>query len=48
MRRPALVMHAEQKDDAEDNRGEKDLSYVVVEDLLIGVRGVAEVGFILQ
>ena len=38
-------MHAEQEDDAEDNCGKQDLSHVVVEDLLIRVRGVAEAGF---
>jgi len=39
---PLLVMHAEQEDDAEDDGGEKDLSDMVVEDLLIRVRGVAD------
>jgi hypothetical protein len=37
-------MHPEQEDDAEDNCGEEDFSHVVVEDLLIRVRGVAEAG----
>jgi hypothetical protein len=38
-------MHAEQEDDAKDDCGEEDLSNVVIEDLLIRVRGVAEAGF---
>jgi hypothetical protein len=42
---PQLVVHTEQEDDAEDDCCKQDLSHVVVEDLLIRVRGVAEAGF---
>jgi hypothetical protein len=39
-------MHAEQENDTEDDGGEEDLPHVIVEDLLIRVRGIAEAGFI--
>jgi len=42
---PALVMQAEQEDQAKDDGCENDLSDAVVEDPLVRVRGVAEVGF---
>ena len=47
-RTQALVMKPEQDDHAEDDRGEQDLPNVVVEDLLIRVRGVAEVNLLLR
>ena len=37
-------MHAEQENDSEDDGGKEDLSHMVVEDLLIRVRGIAEAG----
>jgi hypothetical protein len=40
-------MQAKKEDDAEDDGGEKNLSDVIVEDLLVGVRGIVEVGFFL-
>jgi hypothetical protein len=42
-----LVVEAEEKDDAEDDRSQKDLTDVIVQDLLIGVGGVAEGGLVL-
>jgi hypothetical protein len=32
-----LVMKAKQKDDADDDRREEDLTYVIVENFLIGI-----------
>jgi hypothetical protein len=42
-----LVMQTEQKDDAKDDGREEDLSDMVVEDLLVGLGGVAELVFFL-
>jgi hypothetical protein len=42
-----LAVKAEQEDCADDDGGKKDLADMVVEYLLIGVGGVAEVGFFL-
>jgi hypothetical protein len=39
-----LVMKANENDDPEDYRGEENLNYVIVEDPLIGVGGIAEAG----
>ena len=41
-------MEAEQEDDTEDDRGKENLSDAVVENLLVGVRGVTEAGFLLS
>jgi hypothetical protein len=41
---PRLVMHAEQENNAKDDCGKQDLSYMVIEDLLIRVGGVTEAG----
>ena len=41
-------MEAEQDDDAEDDRGEEYLYDVVIEDFLVGVGGVGNVGFFLS
>jgi hypothetical protein len=40
-------MKAQQNNNAEDDGSEEDLSDVVVEDLLVGIRGVAESGVFL-
>jgi hypothetical protein len=41
-------MQPEENDHAEDDGGEEDLSNVVVEDLLVGVGGIAEVCLLLS
>jgi hypothetical protein len=41
-------MKTKQDDDTEDDRGKDNLSDAVVENLLVGVRGVTEVGFLLS
>jgi hypothetical protein len=41
-------MQAQQDDDAEDDGGEENLSDVVIEDLLVGVRGVVKVRVFLS
>ena len=38
-------MKTEQKDDAENNGRQKNLADMVVENLLVGIRGVTDVGF---
>jgi hypothetical protein len=45
--RSVLVMEAEQQDDPEDDRCEKDLTDVIIEDLLVRIGGVAERSFFL-
>jgi hypothetical protein len=42
------MMKAKQEDNAEDDGGEKNLSNVVIEDLLVGVGRVMKVGVLLR
>jgi hypothetical protein len=45
---PLLVMQPKENDHAKDDGGEQDLSDMVVEDLLVGVGGVAEACLLLS
>lgn len=42
-----LVVHTEQDNDSDSNCAEEDLYNVIVEDLLVRIRCVEEVGFLL-
>jgi len=42
-----LVTEAEQQDNPEDDRCEKDLTDVIIENLLVGIGGIAERSFFL-